>query len=190
MTLYQLENIIRASGSVTDENVMLVLGSQSILGAFPEPPGDLCVSMEADIFPLKAPQKTDLISGSIGEITLFQSTFGYYAHGLPPEACPLPEGWDTRLHSIKSENTRGVLGLCLDPLDLAASKLVAGRDKDISFVGELLSYGLIDRDALVYRIAQFNLKEHSDRASLNLTITLGKISEPPIGNGGSIDLDM
>jgi len=178
MTLAQLEHILRASGAITDENVILVLGSQSILGTFPELPGDLGVSMEADVFPLKAPEKTDLINGAIGEITHFQSTFGYYAHGLPPEACPLPEGWEKRLHPVQNENTRGVLGLCLDPADLAASKLVAGRPKDIAFVAELLAHGLIKQGKLVEHIQQFKLQPHIDLASHNLVIATRDL---PIG---------
>ena len=35
MTRAQLEHIVRAAGAITDESVILVLGSQSILGAFP-----------------------------------------------------------------------------------------------------------------------------------------------------------
>lgn len=38
MTRVQLEHIVRAAGSITDESVILVLGSQSILGAFPAVP--------------------------------------------------------------------------------------------------------------------------------------------------------
>ena len=36
-------------------------------------------------------------------------------------------------------------GLCLEPHDLAASKLVAGRIKDFEFVDALLRAGLIER---------------------------------------------
>jgi hypothetical protein len=39
---------------------------------------------------------------------------------------------------VQNEGTRQYIGYCLDPYDLAASKLAAGRDKDLAFVGELL----------------------------------------------------
>ncbi len=145
MTREQLEHIVRASGAITDENIILVLGSQSILGAFPDAPGSLCASREADVFPVNSPDKADLISGAIGEISVFDGTFGYYAHGLPPEACPLPVGWESRLISFRNENTRGVTARCLHPLDLAASKLAAGREKDIEFVAAMLAHSLIQR---------------------------------------------
>ncbi|HEY3756080.1 MAG TPA: hypothetical protein VGL42_08025 [Opitutaceae bacterium] len=80
MTRAQLEHIVRAAGAITDEQTILVLGSQSILGAFPAPPDPLTVSREADVCPMGSPEKADLISGAIGEISQFDSTFGYYAH--------------------------------------------------------------------------------------------------------------
>jgi hypothetical protein len=92
MTRQQLEHIIRAAGSITDEKVILVLGSQSILGSTNNASEKLLLSIEADVFPLMAPEKMELINGSIGEITQFHKTFGYYAHGIPPDSCPLPQG--------------------------------------------------------------------------------------------------
>ena len=92
MTRAQLEHIVRAAGAITDEPEILVVGSQAILGTYPNPPPPLDVSREADVCPLKAPEKADLISGAIGEVSQFDATFGYYAHRLPPESCPLPNG--------------------------------------------------------------------------------------------------
>jgi hypothetical protein len=42
-----------------------------------------------------------------------------------------------------------VLGLCLDPHDLAIAKYVAGRDKDLLFNRQLISRGLLDRPRLL-----------------------------------------
>jgi hypothetical protein len=43
-------------------------------------------------------------------------------------------------------------GLCLDPHDCVVSKLVAGREKDLSFAAALVREGLIDLDILADRI--------------------------------------
>jgi hypothetical protein len=42
--------------------------------------------------------------------------------------------------------------LCLEPHDLAISKLVAGRPQDAAFVGGLLRHRLVDRRTLVERL--------------------------------------
>jgi len=175
MTREQLEHIIRAAGAVTDQKVILVLGSQSILGHDGPIPEKLLGSSEADVFPLKAPDKVDVINGAIGEITQFQHTFGYYAHGIPPEACPLPKGWDKRLHLIKNENTSNVMGLCIDAKDLACSKLAAGRPKDLDFVEEMIKHGIVSTAEMQQMIPSLPRPEFVSSASRSLLIIQGRI---------------
>jgi len=126
------------------------------------------------VCPWNAPDKADLISGAIGEVSQFDSTFGYYAHGLPPESCPLPSGWETRLVKLQNENTRGVAALCLHPLDLACSKLVASREKDIEFVGAMLLHRFIERTALESHIALLPEREQGEMAAKTFQIVLTK----------------
>ena len=45
----QLEHIIRAAADITKETHFIVIGSQAILGQYPAAPGELLVSMEADL---------------------------------------------------------------------------------------------------------------------------------------------
>ncbi|MFO7535792.1 MAG: DUF6036 family nucleotidyltransferase, partial [Kiritimatiellia bacterium] len=139
MTRHQLEHILRAAGAITDEREIVVLGSQAILGSFPDAPPELCQSMEADAFPMHNVEKADLIDGTIGELSPFHETHGYYAHGITPESATLAEGWRERLVRLQSPATGDVVGHCLSPADLAVSKLAAGRDKDIAFVSILIA---------------------------------------------------
>ncbi|HEX7668935.1 MAG TPA: hypothetical protein VF395_05105 [Polyangiaceae bacterium] len=46
----QLEHVIRAAADVSDDDEIVVIGSQSILGRHPDAPQELCVSMEADVY--------------------------------------------------------------------------------------------------------------------------------------------
>ena len=140
-----LEHILRAAGAIAQVDELIVLGSQAILGSYPEAPTELLVSQEVDTYPPAAPEKADLIDGSIGELSPFHEQFGYYAHGVGPETAVLPKNWHQRLVRINNANTGGVTGLCLHPGDLAISKLVAGREKDLYFVGILLQRALLAR---------------------------------------------
>ena len=91
MNREQLEHVIRAAAANADTDQIVIVGSQSILGAYPEVPHPvLCRSMEADVFPLESPQNSILIDGAIGERSIFHETFGYYAHGVAPETAVLP----------------------------------------------------------------------------------------------------
>jgi hypothetical protein len=148
LKIHELEHILRAAGAITQEEVLVVIGSQSILGALPDAPEELLRSIEADVYPFKAPEKADLIDGSIGERSPFHDTFGYYAHGVGPETAYLPSRWLSRTIEINNSNTRGVTGLCLHPVDLAIRKLLAGRPKDLDFVRILFAEEIITLDLL------------------------------------------
>ena len=148
----ELEHLIRAAAAITDQYEIMVIGSQSILGAIPNAPESLLVSMEADVYPLHRPDLADLIDGAIGELSPFEERFGYYAQGVGPETAVLPAGWESRLVKIQNQNTDLKIGYCLEPHDLAASKLVAGRDKDWPFVKELIQHKIIGANLLQERV--------------------------------------
>jgi hypothetical protein len=84
MTRDELEHIIRASGEITGEYEFMIVGSQSMLGSVPNPEAVFMVSMEADIYPFRAPELADEIDGAIGEGSQFHERFGYYAQGVGP----------------------------------------------------------------------------------------------------------
>ncbi len=78
----ELEHLIRAAAAVTDQVEIVVVGSQSILGAVPDAPAVLLQSREADCYPLHRPDLADVIDGAIGELSPFDERFGYYAQGV------------------------------------------------------------------------------------------------------------
>ena len=147
MTREELEHIIRASGDITDQYEFVIVGSQSILGAVPRPEEVFTVSMEADIYPLQAPELADRIDGAIGEGSRFHETYGYYAQGVGPETACLPADWMQRAHRIQNRNTQDRIGYCLDVLDLFLAKAVAAREKDREFCIALLQYGYVNLEA-------------------------------------------
>jgi hypothetical protein len=171
----QLEHLIRAAGDLTDDDEIIVVGSQAVLGRHPDAPRSLRQSVEADLYPLHHPERAELIDGAIGEQSPFHRTFGYYAQGVGPETATLPEGWEARLVAISNENTRGVTGWCLEPHDLVVSKLVAGREKDLEFAREALRNRLVRRRVLEERIAATVL---TDALRLAVTARLQAASRP------------
>lgn len=154
----QLEHIIRAAAGITGAAEIVVIGSQSVLGQFPDSPAELLVSLEADVFTLRDPADADLIEGSIGEGSPFHQTFGYYAHGVSAQTAVLPRGWQERLVPLQNPNTGTGRGLCLEVHDLAVAKLVAGREKDLSFVAALLRHKLADPLRIEARLRDTPLK--------------------------------
>ena len=160
----ELEHLIRAAAAVTDQYEIVVVGSQSVPGAVPDAPAVLLQSRGADCYPLRRPDLADVIDGAIGELSPFDKRFGYYAQGVGPETAILPPGWESRLVKIQNEYTDLKIGYCLEPHDLAASKLAAGRDKDWPFVEAMLQHKIVDGGVVEERIAQLPISdEHKQR---------------------------
>jgi len=152
MNRSQLEHILRAAGAITNQLDIVVIGSQAVLGQFPDAPEDLLESIEADVFPKDRPDLSLQIDAAIGELSSFHQTFGYYAHGVDESTATLPASWRERLVIVRNENTGGTTGWCLEVHDLAASKLAAGREKDLDFVRVLLREKMVRAETLITRI--------------------------------------
>ena len=159
MTRLNLEHVIRAAGTIADDPDIIVVGSQSVLGQFPDARSELLVSVKADVYPKNRPDRSDLIDGSIGEGSPFQTAFGYYAHGVDSSTSILPTGWKERLILVSGENTRHIRGWCLEVHDLAIAKLVAGRPKDLDFLRHLIDGGYVDAATLWSRLTGLVLDE-------------------------------
>jgi hypothetical protein len=157
MTRSELEHVIRAAGAIADDREIVVIGSQSVLGQFPDAPPALLASMEADVYPRNRPERAELIDGAIGEGSHFHEQFGYYAQGVGETTATLPKGWRERLVRVKNANTGGIEGLCLEVHDLAVSKYVAGREKDLAFTAVLARQGMTRMETLLAGAAHTKL---------------------------------
>ena len=155
---------MRAAGSIAGDDVVII-GSQALLGAFPDAPSELLLSMEADMYPMNDPGASDVIDGAIGDGSQFHATFGVYAHGVGPETAVAPSGWQERLIRVDA-------GWCLEPHDLMLAKLAAGRERDWDFVEAAVRHGLVHVRILRERL-ELMPDSHRDlvRPRLNGAIT-------------------
>jgi hypothetical protein len=60
---------------------------------------------------------------------------------------------------LQNPNTDLKVGWCLEPHDLAASKLAAGREKDWTFVEQMIRHGIARADVLRARIETLPIPE-------------------------------
>jgi hypothetical protein len=151
------EHAIRAAGAVMGVDEVIVIGSQALHGTTAEDlPEEALRSVEVDVAVRGDTDGrfADLLDGSIGEASMFQATFGYYAQGVVTSTAVLPVGWEGRLRSFETPGTNGVVALCLDAHDLWISKAIAGRPKDVEFCRALLDRGIVERGELEERLAQ------------------------------------
>ena len=168
----EFEHAIRAAGAILATDRVLVIGSQAIHGSIDELFEEAERSIEVDVASLgkNAEYSADLIDGSIGELSMFQSTFGYYALGVTPDTAVLPKGWRKRLVPFNSAATKGVTALCLELHDLWLSKAVANRARDKEFCRALITRKLVVSDTLHTRLKQVPGLDKSTRESIRAWI--------------------
>lgn len=152
----QLEHVVRAAGAIVGVDRILVIGSQSILGSYDERdlPPEATASNEADLAFFDDPkgEQATLLDGSIGEASLFEQTFGYYAQGVSTTTAVLPSNWRSRLVPLSTPATGGVTAWCLEIHDLWVAKLAAARSNDVSFCLALIRDDLVDIEVLQERL--------------------------------------
>ena len=150
----QFEHAIHATGAILGASEVLVIGSQAIHASidFELPEAERSIEVDVAALEDRDGTKADLIDGSIGELSLFQETFGYYAQGVTPDTAILPRGWRKRLKRYRSPGTGNVTALCLEAHDLWISKAVASRPKDRDFCKALLDRGIVDAKLLRKRL--------------------------------------
>ena len=164
MTRAELEYAIRAACDVAQDDEVFVFGSQAILGQYPEASDALRQSAEADIAPVHAASKIDVIDANLVELSAFHQAFQFFVHGVGLEAAVLPKGWKRRAIRVQGPNTNNKIGWCVEAHDLAVSKLVAWRPKDIDFVRTLIVEELVNARKLLRRIDQLPVHERAPKA--------------------------
>jgi hypothetical protein len=139
---------------------IVILGSASLLAHFPEIGEQGCpleTTCDAD-FLLKPVNKEIALrlASELGINAAFHAEHGYHADILHPTIVEgLPPGWDERLVAMEGfENV-----FALDPYDLAAVKVVVGREKDLALVRGLLGLGKITAEKLRERLHAMPLGE-------------------------------
>ena len=170
MNQQQLSHAIRTACTIMSElghevDSVIIIGSQSILGSFNETelPGAATLSQEVDVLPDVEDLNemlflSEMIEGVAGELSGFEDIHGFNIDGVDITTPTLPEGWRDRLVPVSNEFTRNTqtgrqyTGWCLDPADLCAAKICAGREKDLNFVYALFDAGLVNRELVRERL--------------------------------------
>ena len=177
MNRSQLEHAIRSACAVSEDPEVYIIGSQAILGQYPDAPESLLVSMEADAIPKNKPETWNWIDGALGELSIFHKTHGFYVQGLDLTTAKLSDGWEERCIIVDAGDD--ARGLCLEGHDLALSKLAAFREKDLDFVRTLLVEDMVQRDPLLERLNTLPIEEeHADHVASWIRRLADELEDP------------
>ncbi len=158
MNLIALQHLLRSARALAEDREFLVLESASLLASFPELGAEsapLAATFRADLCPEPFDELTGtMLEEALGENRAYFRRHGYHADILRDSILEtLPPGWRGRL--VEIPDCAGARAL--DPVDLAAVKLLVGRPKDLELVKILHSTGRIDAESLRRRIESFEI---------------------------------
>lgn len=158
MRKHQVDHVLRAAGRITGEKQLIIIGSQSLHGRYPDMADDIVRSAEVDVIAKDRSVRTEWLN-AIGQDSPFHEQFGYYADPVDEGTATLPAGWKGRLIHLPTGDTGGVRGLCLEPRDLVIAKYVARREKDLAFNRALVQRGIVSRRRLLQLLEKTRVSE-------------------------------
>src|SRR6266508_4319574 len=170
----ELEKTLKAAGRVAQEVEFFLIGTQAVHAYCRQPPAEVLLSQECDLYPKNRPQTANLIHARLGRGSRFARSHGFYAYVVAPELATLPTGWESRLTTLRAGR---VTALCLELYDLMVSKLAAGRLKDLEFVGALLRMKLAVPEAVRRRIRRFPLARDRARVRARFQSVLDELRQ-------------
>lgn len=151
MNRENLFDLIRRVKEVSGVSVPIIVGSQSLYAVTDQVPHIVRGSLEADF--LLAGDDSDargVVNKTLGVTSNFYDEHGYFADGLGLATVVLVAGWRDRLQPLKNDAGQ-IVAHCLELYDLCVSKLMAGRDKDMTFLCNLLDGRMIMMAPLMER---------------------------------------
>jgi len=168
-TLDDLERAVRAVATEFNTDKVFIIGSQSILLAWPEAPPLMRTSPEIDAYPDNAkqweneerkkhpgehPEASEQINALFGSGSQFHRTHGFYIDGVDQHTARLPDGWEARAVTREVRfGRRIVTAIAPCPDDLIVSKLARLDDKDKEYVEAYYTERPLDGALLEERIA-------------------------------------
>ena len=151
LTKEKMAHLLRAAAAISAHRAFVIIGTGAVVAQLRIVPFALLQTRAIDIYADGAADVdavSDLIDGSIGEGSSFDSTFGYYAHGVGETTACLPDDWRSRARSINLPGLQDVTLVCPDPTDIALSKLCAWREKDVEWLNPAVRLGVVSVQAM------------------------------------------
>lgn len=152
-TISNVDKLLSEISERTKHSEFVIIGSLSIIGCELKYPKNMACSVDVDTFLKNDPQRHYELS-CFGENSKFHLENGFYADPVSPKLVSAPDGWQTRLISVKTESNLTLW--FMDILDAATSKIIRGEERDIEWVRSGIKNNLIDIEKLKQSVRKTN----------------------------------
>ena len=155
MTRTRLMDLLRRTDDLAGGQRIILAGSQAIYSVAGSAPELVERSEEADLLLVGVDRSLfHTLNEALGMDSAYLLETGVFAHPVGLGTITVPHGWEGRLVPFgRDDGLRNIWALEIH--DLAASKLMAGREKDWEFLRVLLERSLCNFNTLLERVALF-----------------------------------
>ena len=157
----KLDDLLRRFAQVSGRNEATMIGSQCLHAAVADVPDEVVMSVECDLVFDSEDPVVKQVDAELGRDSPYHQEHPVYIDPIVGTFPFMPEGWEARARVI---DLGEIKIRCLEPNDLALSKLAAGRLKDSEVVAVMIQRKLVDPATLRQRIER--IADLHARASL------------------------
>ena len=177
-----LFDLILAVRVILSDDLPIIVGSQATHALSEVPPEVALESVECDflVFGGNA-EARDRINEDLGVFSQFQRQRGYYADALGLATAIIPSGWQVRLQPLVGPDG-DIVANCIEVHDLAVSKLIAGREKDLEFLQDAIFSGLISVSTFLERIVLVASQVENDTISDRISRLIYVLKRNDVGH--------
>lgn len=194
-TVEDIDKVGRAVGAIFKTNMVVIVGSQSILLGSPRAPVEMRMSPEIDaFFPGRRkwenqPENVGLLASEMiderfGEDSPFHERHGFFIDGVDERTAVMPSDWAQRaFHKVVVADHAEVTIVAPDPEDVIIAKLMRFDDKDQKWSLNCSRHLRLDIQAMLRRLGTIQpdpereiTREKLDRAALFIS----KLTSKPI----------
>ncbi len=161
MNVEQFFHVCRSAAAISGVREVTAFGAAAVVPWIARdcPGAPFWPSMELDVDP-GGESKADLVDGTIGELSLFEDTFGVRAHGVTLEAFISPRDWTSRAGAF-DDPTSGVRVRVPHPVDLVVAKLVRGEQREYEFAAYCMRHLSVSAEGIEQGLAAIE-RERAD----------------------------
>lgn len=149
MNREQLHVLLLRARHLSGHAEFVVVGSLAILGAVHEPPKQMVLSIDVDVYMKADPDRTGMLVEALGQGSPFEDECGYYLDPVSPNLPSFPEGWRYRLIELDFGDVRAFF---VEPNDVAVSKYIRGEERDMRWLRFGLASGLLSMAVIEHRV--------------------------------------
>lgn len=151
MRLEDIETLLLEAAKLTNHRNFVIVGSLSGIGSLINPPEEMVMSRDIDLFTKTDPDRVFMeIGQSLNEKSKFAMDHGFYADPVSCKIISAPEGWQERLIPIPVKN--GIVAWFMDTNDAACAKAIRWAENDEKWIKSAVENGAANLEIIEQRL--------------------------------------